>query len=58
MIPLEGASEELTLDLQSGFEAASLGMVDGGGEGGLGDMMGCRGGVLVDLRLGDGSSGR
>lgn len=57
MIPLEGASEELTADPQSGSEAASLGLVGGSGEEGLQDMVGCKGGALVDLRAGDGSSG-
>lgn len=57
MIPLEGASGELTMDLRFVFEAASLGMVDGSDEVGLKDTVGCRGGELVDLRVRDGSSG-
>jgi hypothetical protein len=35
MIPLEGASKELAVDLRFGFEAVALRMVDGSGEGGL-----------------------
>lgn len=58
MIPLEGASEELAVDLRSGFEAVALGMVDGSGEGGVQGMVGCRVGELVDLRVGDRSGGR
>jgi len=33
MIPLEGASEELAVDLRFGFEAVPLRLVDGIGEG-------------------------
>ena len=58
MIPLEGASEELAVDLRFGFEAVAPWMVDGSGEGVVRGMAECRAGGLVDLRVGDGSSGR
>jgi hypothetical protein len=58
MIPLEGAFEELAMDLQFGFEAVALRMVDGSGEGGLRGIVGCRAGELVDLRVEGGSGGR
>lgn len=35
MTPLEGASEELAMDLRFGFEAVSLRKVDGSGEEGV-----------------------
>jgi len=58
MIPLEEAFEELTVDLRFEFEVVALRMVDGNGEVGFRDMVGCRAGELIDLRVGDGSSGR
>lgn len=50
MIPLEGASEELAVDLLFEFGAVALRMVHEG-------MVGCTVGELVDLRVGDRSSG-
>lgn len=57
MIDLEGASGEPVVDLRFGYKAASLGTVDESGEGDLRDIVGCREGELVDLRVGDGSGG-
>lgn len=56
MKPLEGASGELSADLQFGFEGVALLRENGSGEGALqGMMVGCREGEQVDLR--DQSSG-
>lgn len=46
------------MGLQFGFEEVLLETVDGSDGGALQDMVGCTGGEQVDLREGDGSSGR